>query len=447
MHDDLIERIDALFPHLQLVLEQLVRIPSVSAAGYDPDEVQRSAEATRVLLQQAGAENVRLLEIPGAHPAVYGEVAGPEGAPTVLLYAHHDVQPPGPAEDWQEPPFEPRVHEGRLYGRGAADDKSGIIIHLGALGAHDGSPPVNVKFFIEGEEEIGSDHLAEYIDQYADMLAADVIVIADTGNFRTGTPTLTTSLRGLVDCYVEVKVLEGPVHSGLGGGIVPDALVSLSRIIASLHNDDGSVAVAGRVGYEPDPAFDHPEAAVRSELGVVDSVNLIGTGSLASRTWTRPSISVLAIDAPPVAEAINQIVPSARAKVSMRIAPGDDPQDAVDALMDHLRAHAPWGVEVDVTFGSAGEAFSLDTSGPGYDAFRAAFAEAWGSETLEVGVGGSIPFVAAFAKQYPDATILLTGAADDKSRPHAPNESVDLNDLRNAALAEAIALRLLADTT
>jgi acetylornithine deacetylase/succinyl-diaminopimelate desuccinylase-like protein len=444
MDTNLTERLDALFPRLQLILEELVRIPSVSAVGYDPEPVRRSAEATRVLLEQAGAHNARLLEIEGAHPAVFGEVAGPTGAPTVLLYAHHDVQPTGPIEAWETGPFEPAVRGGRMYGRGAADNKAGIIVHLGALGAHAGKPPVNIKLFIEGEEEVGSLHLAEYIEQYADTLAADVIVIADSGNIRTGVPSLTTSLRGLVDCHVEVRVLDNAVHSGLGGGIVPDALMVIARLLATLNNDDGTVAVPGRAGFEPEP-FEYPEAAIRSELGVVDSVELIGEGSVASRMWTRPAISILAIDAPPVAEAINQLVPAARAKVSMRIAPGDDPNAALDALGAHLTSHAPWGAEVTVAPSSRGEAFALDTSGPGYDAFRAGFAQAWGSDTTEIGVGGSIPFVAAFSERYPEATILLTGAADDKSQPHAPNESVDLEDLRKAALAEAVALQLLAE--
>jgi acetylornithine deacetylase/succinyl-diaminopimelate desuccinylase-like protein len=444
VHTDLSERLDALFPHLQLALDQLVRIPSVSAEGNHPDQVRRSAEATSVLLEQAGARNVHLLEIEGAHPAVYGEIAGPAGAPTVLLYAHHDVQPTGPIEEWESGPFAPEIREGRMYGRGAADNKAGIVIHLGAVGAHGGKPPVNVKLFIEGEEEIGSLHLVQYIEQYADMLEADVIVIADSGNIRTGVPSLTTSLRGLVDCFVEVRVLDNPVHSGLGGGIVPDALMVLSRLLASLHHDDGTVAVPGRVGFEPEP-FDLPESGIRSELGMVESLELIGEGTLASRTWTRPSISIIAIDAPPVAEAINQIVPAARAKISMRIAPGDDPTAALDALTGHLRNHAPWGAEVTVTPNSQGQAFALDTGGAVYDAFRAGFAEAWGTDTTEIGVGGSIPFVAAFSERYPEATILLIGAADDKSQVHAPNESVDLEDLGKAALAEAIALRLLAD--
>jgi acetylornithine deacetylase/succinyl-diaminopimelate desuccinylase-like protein len=445
MHTHLTERVEEAFPHLQLVLEELIRIPSVSAPGYDRGEVVRSAEATRVLLEQAGASATRLLEIEGAHPAVYGEFPGPEGAPTVLLYAHHDVQPPGPPEDWDGAAFEPVVRDGRLHGRGAADNKAGIAIHLGALGAHGGKPPVSVKLFIEGEEEIGSHHLSQYIERYADMLAADVIVIADSGNFRTGVPSFTTSLRGLVDCHVEIQVLEGPVHSGMGGGVVPDALTALARMIASLHNEDGTVAVPGRVGFEPEPPFEYPEESVRSELGVLDSVRLIGQGSLASRMWSRPAIAVLALDAPPVSEAINQIVPSTRAKISMRIAPGDDPQAALEALVAHLEASVPWGVAATVTPNSAGAAFALDTSGPAYAAFRAAFEEAWGRDTIEIGVGGSIPFVAAFSEQYPAASILLTGAGDDKSNPHAPNESVDLDDLRRAMLAEAIALELLAE--
>jgi acetylornithine deacetylase/succinyl-diaminopimelate desuccinylase-like protein len=300
-----------------------------------------------------------------------------------------------------------------------------------------------VKVFIEGEEEIGSANLVAFLEAYGDLLASDVIVIADAGNWRVGVPSLTVSLRGLVDCVVEVRTLENAVHSGMFGGVFPDALTVLSRLLATLHDSAGNVAVAGlHVG--PEAGLDLTEAEVRTQAGALPGVEIIGDGSLEAKTWSRPSVSVLGIDAPPVEGAVNAIIPSARAKVSMRLAPGDDPARAMTALVSHLESHVEWGAQVEVTRGSSGEAFELDTSGSAYDAFRVAFAEAWGSAPVEMGVGGSIPFVAAFSEAYPDAAILLTGVGDPGSAIHGPNESVELEDLRKACQAEAIALTLLA---
>ena len=441
MHEDLAQAVDDLFPSLRERLEGLVRIPSVSAAGYDHAEVRRSAEATADLLRGAGMQEVRLLEMKGAHPAVYGEIPGPAGSPTVLLYAHHDVQPPGPSEEWTSPAFEPVERDGRLYGRGSSDDKAGILVHLGAIEAHRGKPPVGVKVFIEGEEEIGSEHLEMFIEKYHELLAADAIVIADSSNIETGRPSLTTSLRGLVDCDVEVRTLDHAVHSGGAGGVVPDALTALARLLSTLHDDEGRVAIPGLVSRTAEPMF--AEQWWKDVLGVAAGVDLIGEGSIESRLWMQPAISVLALDAPPVAEAINQLVPVARAKVSMRLAPGQDPQAALKALTDHLINNAPWGANVSVTAGAIGEAFELDSTGPIYDAFREAFAASWGTESVDVGQGGSIPFVSALSDQYPQAAILLTGVADHRSQAHARDESLDLEELRKGALAEAIALRLL----
>ena len=305
-----------------------MRIPSVSAAGYDPAEVRRSAEATAGLLRAAGMQSVRLLELEGAHPAVYGEIPGPAGSPTVLLYAHHDVQPPGPREEWTSAAFEPVERDGRLYGRGSSDDKAGIVVHLGAIEAHGGKPPVGVKVFVEGEEEIGSDHLEMFIEKYHELLAADAIVIADSSNIETGRPSLTTSLRGLVDCDVEVRTLDQAVHSGGAGGVVPDALTTLARLLSTLHDDEGRVAIPGLVSRTAEPIF--AEEWWRDVLGVAAGVDLIGEGSIESRLWMQPAISVLALDAPPVAEAINQLVPVARAKVSMRLAPRSEPSDGTE---------------------------------------------------------------------------------------------------------------------
>ena len=443
MHDDLRAAVEELSGWTRSILEDLVRIPSVSARGFDSAPVRQSAVAAEALLAEVGMQQVRLLEIDGAHPAVFGEIPAPEGAPTVLLYAHHDVQPPGPDEEWDSPPFEPHERDGRLYGRGTADDKAGIVTHLTALRAHEGKPPVGVKVFLEGEEESGSEHLLDFLDAYGQLLAADSIVIADSANWETGTPTFSTSLRGLVSCYVEVRVLDSAMHSGQFGGPLPDALTCLARVLATLHHPDGSTAVPGLLGYESQGP-EYTEAALRSQAGVVPGVELIGQGSLASRLWTRPAISVLAIDAPPVDQAINQLVPGARAKVSVRLAPGDDPSRAMASLVEHLEKAAPWGVQVTVTPIEMGSPFQFDTKGPIYDAYREAFSEVWDADPVERGVGGSIPMVSALAEKYPEAGILLVGAADPFSQSHGPNESLDLADLHRCCLSEAIALRLLA---
>jgi acetylornithine deacetylase/succinyl-diaminopimelate desuccinylase-like protein len=300
---------------------------------------------------------------------------------------------------------------------------------------------VTIKLFFEGEEEVGSTHLADFLDSYRDELTADVIVIADSGTLETGVPALTTSLRGLVDCTVEVRTLQSAIHSGGFGGAAADALTVLARILARLHDDDGEVAVPGL--HRGEATVDIAEDQFRSMAGTADGVALIGSGTITSRLWMKPSISVLAIDAPPVAEAINQLVPSARAKVSLRLAPGDDPERAMDALEDHLLRVTPWGAQVTVTRGAMGSPFLLDTDRPAYQAFRDGLTAAYGKDTIEIGQGGSIPFVAAFEERYPEAVILLTGIGDARCAAHGPNESVDLADFRSAVLGEAIALRLL----
>ncbi|MDH5420968.1 MAG: dipeptidase [Acidimicrobiia bacterium] len=439
MFDELKNRVNDLFPTVLEELEDLVRIPSVSAT--DPAGVRRSAEHVAGLLEASFFENVQLLEIDGAHPAVFGEIAAPDGAPTVLLYAHHDVQPAG--FGWTEDPWEPRHVGGRLFGRGSSDDKAGIVTHTAAVRAHNGRPPVGVKVFIEGEEEIGSANLVAFLEAYGDLLASDVIVIADAGNWRVGVPSLTVSLRGLVDCVVEVRTLENAVHSGMFGGVFPDALTVLSRLLATLHDGTGNVAIEG-LHIGPEAGLDLTEEEVRIQAGALPGVEIIGDGSLEAKTWSRPSVSILGIDAPPVEGAVNAIIPSARAKVSLRLAPGDDPARAMGALVNHLESHVEWGAHVEVIRGASGEAFELDTSGSAYDAFRSAFSEVWGGAPVEMGVGGSIPFVAAFSEAYPDAAILLTGVGDPGSAIHGPNESVEVEDLRKACQAEAIALTLLA---
>jgi acetylornithine deacetylase/succinyl-diaminopimelate desuccinylase-like protein len=424
-------------------VERLVRIPSVSAPDFDPANVRASAEATAELLGDAGYSGTRLLEIDGAHPAVFAESAGPEGAPTVLLYAHHDVQPPGDAALWETPPFEPVERDGRLFGRGSADDKAGIGIHAAAMRAHGGTPPVNAKVLVEGEEETGSEHLAEFLERYGEMLAADVVVIADSGNWQVGVPALTTSLRGLVDCIVEVRTLDHAVHSGVYGGPLPDALMVLSRLLSSLHDDDGQVRVRGLTRAER-PAIDLEQDDYLREAGARPGVRMLGDGTIAQRLWMRPALSILGIDAPAIRESSNQLVPRARARVSLRLAPGDDPRRALDALVAHLEANAPWGAEVRVERGAGAEPFQVEARGPAFEAAHRAFEDAWGAPAVEMGMGGTIPLVAAFSSAYPKAAMLLTGAGDPDSRAHGENESLHLGDFERACVAEALLLSYLA---
>ncbi|MQA16578.1 MAG: M20/M25/M40 family metallo-hydrolase [Pseudonocardiaceae bacterium] len=434
-------------PGIREGLERLVRIPSISADPACAGEVRRCADAVADWLRDAGLPEVDIVAVPGGAPAVIGRRPAPDGAPRVLLYAHHDVQPIGAAADWETSPFEPTERGGRLYGRGAADDKAGIAAHVAALLAHDGAPPVGVTVFVEGEEEIGSPTLAAFLAEHRDLLAADVIVIADSTNWEVGRPALTTSLRGIADAVVDVSSLDHAVHSGLWGGPVPDALTALCRLLATLHDDDGNVAVDGLVAGPP-PAVDYPEERFRTEAGVLDGVELLGDGgagerSITAQLWTRPALSVLAIDAPAVAQASNTLVPRASAKVSLRTAPGDDAGRALDALVRYLETHAPWGVAVSVRRGIQGQPFAMLAEGSVYDAARAALTAAWGTAPVDIGVGGSIPFVADFARAFPDAAILLTGVEDPDTRAHGVNESLHLADFEKACLAEALLLARL----
>ena len=441
---DLIARVRDVLPAVRADLEDLVRIESVWADPARRPQVQRSADAVSKLLSQAGFGDVRIVAEGGA-PAVIARHPGPAGAPTVLLYAHHDVQPEGNRSQWHSPPFEPTERDGRLYGRGTADDKAGIATHLAAFRAHDGAPPVGVTVFVEGEEESGSPSLARLLSVHRNLLAADVIVIADSDNWSTDIPSLTVSLRGLADCVVEVATLDHGLHSGMWGGVVPDALTVLVRLLASLHDDDGNVAVEGL--HESDAAGcdfpDYTPERVRADTGLLDGVCEIGSGSVAQRLWAKPAITVVGIDATPVAQASNTLIPRARAKVSLRVAPGGDAADHLAALTRHLEQHAPWGARVTVTPGDIGEPYAIDPSGPVYDAARQAFREAWGHEAVDTGVGGSIPFIAEFAAAFPDAKILVTGVEDPDTQAHSINESLHLGVLERAAMAEALLLARL----
>jgi len=424
-------------------LEALVRIPGIAFDGFDFAPLERSAEAVAALLRAEGLE-VQISRVGDGHPAVIGRKPAPPGAPTVLLYAHHDVQPTGDLRNWLSDPFEPTERDGRLYGRGAADDKAGVMAHIAALRAFGDHLPVGVVIFIEGEEEFGSASLEALLAKHRDELASDVIVIADSGNWDVGVPALTTSLRGIVNSFVTVEVLDSAVHSGMYGGALPDALMTLSRLISTLHDDNGDVLVEGLVRKDAAP-LDYPVDRFRYEAGVLDGVQLIGTGRLVDRIWTKPTLSVLAIDAPPTNAAPNAIVPKAKAKLSMRIAPGDNPKTAYQALIAHLEKHVPWGAKLSFELEHDGNPCVIDSTGKYFDAGRAAFKEAWdGTDAVEIGVGGSIPFIATFQEMFPQASILVTGVEDPHAKAHGPNESLHLGEFARVCLAEALLLHNVA---
>ncbi|HEY6796962.1 MAG TPA: dipeptidase [Kineosporiaceae bacterium] len=439
--DRLRARIDLVWPDLRADLEALIRIPSVSAAAFDQRPVAESAAAVAALLTAAGMPDVEILRAGGA-PAVVGHRPAPDGAPTVLLYAHHDVQPPGDPTLWRTPAFEPAEREGRLYGRGSADDKAGIVVHLAALRALADELGVGVTVFVEGEEEIGSPTFEAFLHAHRERLAADVIVVADSGNWRVGVPALTSSLRGLVDGVIEVRTLDHAVHSGMFGGAVPDAMTAALRLLSTLWDDDGAVAVAGLVSGEADD-LGYAEETLRADAGVLEGVALIGRGGLESRMWTRPALTVTGVDAPSVAEATNTLLPVVRAKFSLRLAPGQDPKAAFEAVREHLAARAPWGAHVQVALGESGQPWSGEVGGATYDVARWALHQAWGHPPVHIGVGGSIPFIAALQEVYPAATVLVTGVEDPDTRAHGTDESVDLGELRRACLAETLLLAAL----
>ncbi|MDO5724192.1 MAG: dipeptidase [Flaviflexus sp.] len=444
---NLSDAVDSILPEARAALEELVRIPSVSSDAFDQEHLSASAAKVAEILARAGMEDIDVITLDTPHgtgrPAVLGHLPGPEGAPTVLLYAHHDVQPPGDSEGWETEPFEPVEKNGRLYGRGTADDKAGILVHAGAIKAlaAAGGVPVSVTCFIEGEEEIGSPTFADFLQAYRERLAADVIIVADSANWRVGTPSLTTSLRGVIGLTVQVDVLDHALHSGGYGGPILDAVTAASRLIATLHDEEGTVAVPGLVRDTTSQA-DYPEEDLRADAGILDGVELAGTGSIASRLWTQPAISVIGMDVTTVDNSSNTLIPSCRFRLSMRIAPGEDPARAQQALIDHLEANAPLGARITTSRGEQGQTFKARESEV-MDEAREALREAWGTEPVDIGMGGSIPFISDLSALFPDAEVLVTGIEDPDTRAHSENESLHLGDWRNAILAEALLLTRL----
>jgi acetylornithine deacetylase/succinyl-diaminopimelate desuccinylase-like protein len=441
-------RVAGLMPALLDDLATLVAIPSVAFPGFPEEPVHRMGEAAVELMQRSGATNARLLPIPGGYPAVWAEIPAPEGAPTVTLYAHYDVQPAPKEQGWDTEPFVATCgSDGRIYGRGAADDKSGIVIHAGTLQILGAEPPVGIKILIEGEEETDS-HLEAFVDANPEMFDCDAFMIADMGNQAVGRPALTTALRGGVSCTVKVRTLAFPVHSGVAGGAAPDALIALIKILASLHDDDGNTIVPGLDSGPWDGAdVDVDETVFRESSGLLEGVDLVGSGTLASRLWAKPSANVIGIDAPNVAEAANILIPEATAKISMRIAPGSDADRQLDLLLNYLQAQAPWNVEVTVTNTNVGWPFVVDMTGTAVQAAEAGLAEAFGREVETIGCGGSIPLINSLNKACPRADVILWGAEDVAlSRIHASNESVDPAEIEKMIIAQVLTLQRLAST-
>lgn len=434
-------------------LGSLVRIPSIAFPGFDRAEVERSADAVRTLLE--GLDFFERVEVKTAvvpatgeegMPAVLATRAARNGRPTILLYAHHDVQPVGDESLWQTAPWEPTVRDGRLYGRGAADDKAGVMAHVGALRALievlGADVDLGVSVFIEGEEEAGSASFAQFLHDNAEALRADVIVVADSGNWDQRTPALTVSLRGNTRFTLTVRTLEHASHSGMFGGAVPDAMMATVKLLSTLWDDDGAVAVAGLAERDAEtPAY--TEETLRSEAGLPEGVRPIGRGSILSRIWNEPSITVTGIDAPSVRNASNTLSPEVSVVISARVAPGQAADEAYAAIEAHLRAHAPFGAQLHFRDVDCGDAFLVDTGGWAVAEARAALADGYGVEPVDIGVGGSIPFIADLVREFPSAQILVTGVEDPHARAHSPNESLHLDTFRGALVSEALLLERL----
>lgn len=434
-------------------LSGLVSIPSVSASSHDQSHVDESAKRVAQLLEEAGL-SAEILSVEGpdgvpGRPAVLAHRAGPQGSPHVLLYAHHDVQPVGDPQGWvQDDPFRAERRGERLFGRGTADDKAGVITHvhaLRALTALGGQLPCSVTVFVEGEEEIGSPSFEAFLTAYRERLEADVIVVADSMNWKVGVPALTTTLRGVVQVDARLDVLDHALHSGQYGGPVMDAATAICRLVASCHDETGDVAIPGLVSRpQAEPGFpDYPEADFRQDAGVLDGVELTGTGDLTARLWTKPSLTLIGTDITPLEVAGNVLAPSATARLSLRIAPGQDPAEALEALTAHLKAHTPFGARLTITGREAGPAFDGAQATDASQAALWAMSTAWDGEAVSIGQGGSIPFIATLKEVFPQAQVLVTGIEDPDTRAHSEDESMHLGELERIIVAEALLLARL----
>lgn len=439
-------------------LKALARIPSVSFDGYDPENVKRSAEATAAWLREAGLPVVEVWNLPGnpgAHPCVFAEWRGAPDAPTVLLYAHHDVQPPMREELWTSPPFEPTERDGRLYGRGTADDKAGVAVHAASLAAWlktSGSLPVNVKVLIEGEEEIGSPHLADYLEHYKARLACDYMVLTDLSNYDVGKPSLTTSLRGLVTMDLTVAALKSPLHSGMWGGPIPDPVQGLCKMLATLSDAQGRVAVAGLREQVAPPtgeeradfrALGMTEEVFREQAGVLDGVTLHGAPEdYLEKVWREPSFSVNAVEAGLRKSAGNVLLESAWARIGLRLAPGMDPDVCTQRVIDHLKAVCPWGLQLDIVPEQGAKPWKTRPDHPVFEVARKSLSAGYGNDAVCIGCGGTIPFVDMFTAVLGDVPALLVGIEDPYTNAHSENESLHLGDFDKAVRSQ---IRFLAD--
>lgn len=444
----LTQQVDTGFEDQLRALAELVAIPSVSSDPNRRSEMVQSAETVRAYFEELGLDaSIETADAPDGtpgRPAVIARGEQIDGRPSVLLYAHHDVQPTGDVTKWSSDPFQMDIRDGRAYGRGTSDDGAGVVVHLGALKALQaaGELGVNVTVFIEGEEEVGSPSFLNFLQTYRDQLRADVIVVADSGNWTVDVPAITSSLRGVAKVDVTLRVLDHAVHSGMFGGPVLDAVTLASRLIATLHDDNGDVAVAG-LGGNPHAQVDWKEEDYRRDASVVDGYVLAGTADLAARVWTMPAISVIGMDATSVEDSANAIIPECTFRLSLRTVPGTDSNQAIAALAQHLEENVPFGAQVDIVARESGPSYVADLDDPVAGLLSEALKEAWETPSVAIGQGGSIPFIAEFESVFPDAVVLVTGVEDPATNAHSEDESQSLKVLRNATLAEALLMAKL----
>ena len=438
----------ARFPKALSLLSELVRIPGIAWSAFPAENLEASANKVAKSFEDTGVFDKVEIRRSSANgqvgaPAVIAYRAARNGRPQILLYAHHDVQPPGDDEQWNTPPFQPTVIDGRIYGRGAADDKAGIVAHLTAIEVlRDMVGPdfeIGLSVFIEGEEEAGSPTFRNFLEENIDVLAADVIIVADSSNWTTTTPAITTTLRGLVSQVIEVSTLDHALHSGMYGGAVPDAMTAMIKLLSTLHDSDGNVNVAGLKSSKAAP-LEYSDESLANDAGLLPGVKQIGEGSILDRIWTKPSITVIGMDAVPVDKSSNTMLPTMRAKISMRIAPGENPVEALNLLRSHLEANLPFGAKLLYGDVEQGKPFVDANAGWAKQLADASLAAAFGEPSVDIGIGGSIPFIADLIEVFPKAQILVIGVEDPDSRAHSPNESVHVDTLRSAIVAESLFL-------
>jgi cysteinylglycine-S-conjugate dipeptidase len=426
-------------------LAELVSYRSVAdAKQYPPEECEKAARWVVDAFTDVGLQEVTASPTSDGSMAVHGHAPAPDGAPTVLLYCHYDVQPPLGEDAWKSPVWELTERDGRWYGRGAADCKGNIVMHLTALRAlreAHGGFPCGVKLICEGSEEQGTGGLEDFVPKNADLLKADAILVVDTGNFAVGVPTLTTTLRGMTSVDITLSALGSAMHSGMFGGPAPDPVVALIQILSTLHDEHGNTTVDGLDATQTWTGVDYPAEQFRADANVLDGVKLMGDGTVADLLWARPSATVLGIDVPPVIGSSSAVQASAAARISLRLPPGMTGKRAQDALVAHLESRIPWGMHHTIVRVAVGDPFTGSLDGPAFEAMKTAMEEAFGREMTTEGQGGSIPLCNVLADTYPDAEIMLLGVEEPKCLIHAPNESVDPSEIENIALAEALFLK------